>query len=57
MFETLRLVLAATLQGAYRLQRQSDLRAHGTNEARRHWTTLHGFHPPGCGRASGRMRV
>src|SRR6266542_4077807 len=40
----LRLVLAATLQGAWRLHRQSDLRAHGTNEARRRRATPH-FHP------------
>jgi glyoxylase-like metal-dependent hydrolase (beta-lactamase superfamily II) len=37
-------VLAATLQGAWRLHCQSDLRAHGTNEARRRRATRH-FHP------------
>jgi hypothetical protein len=44
LLKNLRLVLAATLQGAWRLNRQSDLRAHGTHEARRRRATQH-FHP------------
>ena len=41
--ENLRLVLAATIRGALGLQRQSDLRAHGTNEVQRLRTTAHSF--------------
>jgi hypothetical protein len=43
--KNLRRVLAATIQGASRLQRQSDLRAHGTNEGRRRRATPHQFRP------------